>query len=354
MGECYLQRKMAVIDPVFLPLTEAGVKFRVWRIQKLQLVQVAEADWGKFYSGDCYLVFDGRYAGDHIYYWIGRDSSQDEQAVAAIKAVELDNLFSGQPVQHREVMGNESEAFRKLFQGGVICLVGGVEGGLRQVTLTSQQSARLFQVGGGKVPILRQVELDWANINHGDTFVLDAGKLIFIWSGESSSGSERLAAAALANKLRDRVGEDIVHLTDGQEEDLDEDELAVWSKHLPLEKRDLVTPADNDRRLSTIVKEEICLYRCSDITGNLTTTLVHSGNLQQEQLDSDDAFIIDAANLGIWIWLGRRSNNNERSMAINTGLKFIEEKKLSKNTRITKVFMGGEPEEFKSLFMEWI
>merc|ERR1712062_501450 len=70
----------------------------------------------------------------------------------------------------------------------------------------------------------------------------------------SSSGSERLAAAALANKLRDRVGEGIVHLTDGQEEDLDDEELAVWSKHLPLQKRDLVRPAENDRRLSTIVR----------------------------------------------------------------------------------------------------
>jgi len=228
---------MAVVDPVFLPLTEEGVKFRVWRVQKLQLVPVGETDWGKFYSGDCYLVFDGRHGGDHIYYWIGRHSSQDEQTVAAIKAVELDNLFSGQPVQHREVMGYESQNFRKLFQGGVICLVGGVESGLKQVT-DQEHVARLFQVGGGKVPILREVELDWANINHG-------------------------------------------------------------------ERRGLVTPADTDRRISTIVKEEICLYRCSDITGSLTINLLQSGNLQKEQLDSDDAFIIDAANLGIWIWLGR-------------------------------------------------
>ena len=295
---------MAVIDPVFLPLTEDGVKFRVWRVQKLQLVPVAETDWGKFYSGDCYLVFDGRHGGDHIYYWIGRDSSQDEQTVAAIKAVELDNLFGGQPVQHREVMGYESQTFRKLFQGGVICLVGGVESGLSPVS-KEEPEARLFQVGGGKVPILREVELDWANINHGDTFVLDAGSLIFIWSGRSSSGSERLAAAGLASRLRDRVGEDIVHLTDGQEEDLEEDELAVWSKHLPLDRRGLVTPADTDRRTSTIIKEEISLYRCSDITGSLNIHLVQSGNIQREQLDSDDAFIVDAANLGVWIWLGR-------------------------------------------------
>merc|ERR1712183_460382 len=87
---------------------------------------------------------------------------------------------------------------------------------------------------------------------------------------------------------------------------------------------------------STILKEEICLYRCSDISGSLSIHLVQSGNLQKEQLDSDDAFIVDAANLGVWIWLGRESNKNERSMAINTGLKFIEEKKLSKNTRIQK------------------
>ena len=295
---------MAVVDPVFLPLTEEDVKFQVWRVKKLQLVAVPETDWGKFYSGDCYLVFDGRHGGDHIYYWLGRHSSQDEQTVAAIKAVELDNLFGGQPVQHREVMGYESQTFRKLFQGGVICLVGGVESGLSPVS-KEEPEARLFQVGGGKVPILREVELDWANINHGDTFVLDAGSLIFIWSGRSSSGSERLAAAGLANRLRDRVGEDIVHLTDGQEEDLEEDELAVWSKHLPLERRGLVTPADTDRRTSTIIKEEISLYRCSDITGSLNINLVQSGNIQREQLDSDDAFIVDAANLGVWIWLGR-------------------------------------------------
>ena len=49
----------------------------------------------------------------------------------------------------------------------------------------------------------------------------------------------------------------------------------------------------------------------------------------------------------------RKSNENERKMAINTGLKFIEEKNLCTNTKITKVFMGGEPEEFKSLFVIW-
>ena len=44
-------------------------------------------------------------------------------------------------------------------------------------------------------------------MNHGDTFVLDAGDFIFIWSGISSSGMEKMKAASLAGKLRDKVGE---------------------------------------------------------------------------------------------------------------------------------------------------
>ena len=43
----------------------------------------------------------------------------------------------------------------------------------------------------------------------------------------------------------------------------------------------------------------------------------------------------------------------ERNMAMETGMKFIEEKNMSKNTKITKIFNGGEPEEFKSLFVDW-
>ena len=49
----------------------------------------------------------------------------------------------------------------------------------------------------------------------------------------------------------------------------------------------------------------------------------------------------------------RKSNDNERKAAMKTGLKFIEMNQLSRKTKVTKVFMGGEPEEFKSLFIEW-
>jgi len=83
----------------------------LWRVQNLELVPVPEGHWGQFYDGDCYLLLDKNQEEEHVYFWIGDECSVDEQAVAAIKAVELDNLFGGLPVQHREAQGFESVSF---------------------------------------------------------------------------------------------------------------------------------------------------------------------------------------------------------------------------------------------------
>eukprot|EP00092_Neocalanus_flemingeri_P014764 GFUD01015933.1.p1 GENE.GFUD01015933.1~~GFUD01015933.1.p1 ORF type:complete len:344 (+),score=104.07 GFUD01015933.1:340-1371(+) len=343
---------MAVQDAVFSPLL-AGQKFGVWRVKQLKLIPVPEKDQGKFYSGDCYLVFHNA-GGEHIFFWLGADSSYDEQAVVAIKAVELDNLFNGMPVQHREMQGFESIRFKKLFKGGIVTLLGGFEAGLKQVQKIGHV-ARLFQVRGGKMPALSEVALDWGHMNHGDTFVVDTGSIIFIWAGVSSSGMEKVVAAGLASKLRDRVGEEIVHVRDGEEEEMTADELEVWNKFLPIQNRGNVKKEEkeNDKKVDQTLHKEIALYSCSDFTGKLEIQLIKKGKLEHKDLNGDDAFIVDGNQLGIWVWLGRKSSATERSEAMGAGQKFIEKNGLPRHTRVTKVNMGGEPEEFKSLFINW-
>ena len=61
----------AVTDPMFASLVENCAQLAVFRVRQLGLARVAAADWGSFYSGDCYLVHDGRHGGAHIHYWIG-------------------------------------------------------------------------------------------------------------------------------------------------------------------------------------------------------------------------------------------------------------------------------------------
>lgn len=55
-----------------------------------------------------------------IHYWLGKDSSQDEQGAAAIYTTQMDDFLKGRAVQHREVQGNESEAFRGYFKQGLV------------------------------------------------------------------------------------------------------------------------------------------------------------------------------------------------------------------------------------------
>ena len=90
--------------------------------------------------------------------------------------------------------------------------------------------------------------------------------------------------------------------------------------------------------------------RVSDVTGEMKTEQVKEGDLSKDDLDPNDAFLVSAGALGIWVWLGRKATKEERQSAMQLGEKFIRENGLPPQTALTRTFQGGEPEEFKSLF----
>lgn len=55
-----------------------------------------------------------------IHYWIGSQSTQDEQGAAAVYTVQLDEFLGSSPVQHREVQNHESDSFRGYFKQGIM------------------------------------------------------------------------------------------------------------------------------------------------------------------------------------------------------------------------------------------
>ena len=80
--------------------------------------------------------------------------------------------------------------------------------------------------------------------------------------------------------------------------------------------------------------------------------VVRRGRLSYSELQEDDAFIVEAGELGVWVWLGRKSTQLERTGAMEVGEGFIRERNLPSHTKLTRVIMGGEPEEFKYLFCD--
>ena len=132
--------------------------------------------------------------------------------------------------------------------------------------------------------------------------------------------------------------------------------MKIWNKYLPLQYKAAVKEAsrESDRKASRVIRSEISLYKCSDLSGEIRVNLVKRGNIEKQDLEEHDSFIIEAGPLGIWIWLGRKSNEYERKEAMKAGIKFIEVNKLSGDVSVSKVIMGAEPEEFKSLFVNWL
>merc|ERR1719367_448681 len=202
---------------------------------------------------------------------------------------------------------------------------GGMESGLQKAE-TNAHEAKLFKVAGGMRPVMTEGDMAWSSMNHGDVFVLDSGKKIFVWKGSGASGQEKMSAGMIAAKMKDHVGEEIVHV-----DDLDKDAAA-------------------DKAVTTEVSKSIDLFKVSDVTGEMKTEQVKEGNLSKDDLDANDAFLVSAGALGIWVWLGRKATKEERQSAMQLGEKFIRENGLPPQTALTRTFQGGEPEEFKSLF----
>jgi hypothetical protein len=173
-----------------------------------------------------------------LHFWIGAESTQDEYGVAAYKTVELDDLLGGDPVQHRQVMGNESSLFLSYFPNGLIIKSGGIESGFRKVkpqdykpTLLQVQRAgkecRAFEVDLVRLATCHQehgvacaysahavgrrfwcvLAQSIESMDSTDCFILDAGAKIYVYHGPESSAFEKQKATSLGETMEgERAG----------------------------------------------------------------------------------------------------------------------------------------------------
>ncbi|CAF1190371.1 unnamed protein product, partial [Didymodactylos carnosus] len=365
------------IDPAFTIISKTKPGLFIWRVENFKLVAVPRESYGIFFKGDAYVIYHAEEVKKssiniHIHFWIGLESTQDEAGVAAYKTVELDDYLLGTAVQHREVQGNESERFLSYFKfrGGLTYRTGGIASGFTRYEKSIEP--RLYRLKGRHNVRLNEMStIDWSQMNRSDVFLIDLYDVIYQWNGHKSNKYERLQAMQRAKQLRDeRINStkiNIVIVEDGEESKMSKDELKLFETKLPLKEKNLKLDQhvnngnreqhenddDDDLKTERADAAHIKLYRCSDESGTLKVTEKKAGPLVKNDLDSEDAYIVDNGPNGIWVWVGKRSNPKERREAMRNALGFLQKKGYPKQTKVTRVIDNGEPVEFIALFKTW-
>ena len=162
---------------------------QVFRVKSFDLIEVPKEDFGKFYSGDCFLVIY-EYGAGHviIYYWIGSQSSVDERGTAAIKTVEFDNnKFSGKAVQVRVAENKEPPHFMAIFGGEMVIYRGGFSSGFNSTSSEELTNHTILLQVRGTSPYNTkavQVECRASSLNSNDVFVLLTADKVYVWAGK--------------------------------------------------------------------------------------------------------------------------------------------------------------------------
>ncbi|KAH0448623.1 hypothetical protein IEQ34_022423 [Dendrobium chrysotoxum] len=200
---------MREVDPAFQGAGQKAFSviactfgLEIWRIENFQPVAVPKSSYGKFFTGDAYVILkttalkSGALRND-IHYWLGENSSQDEAGAAAIKTVELDAALGGRAVQYREVQGHETDRFLSYFKPCIIPQSGGMASGFKHI----------------EVPFAR------SSLNHDGIFILDTKSKIFQFNGSNSSIQERAKALEVVQYVKDAYHEgkcDVATVEDGK------------------------------------------------------------------------------------------------------------------------------------------
>lgn len=322
---------------------------QIWRIEKFKVKHWPKERYGEFYGGDSYIILNTYKESEdgpkkyNAHFWLGAETTQDEAGTAAYKTVELDDVLGDEPVQYREVQGNESKMFADMFEKMTV-LEGGIETGFNHVKPTEYQP-RLLHVrstkkGRKRKTQVNQVPLNCDSLNDDDTFILDAGLECYQWNGKTANVWEKRKGMMVLNEIVDSR-----HGKVKRKQAIDDLEKCedFWKyfggRPESIKEHPHVEPKSYDRVVT----------RVSDESGKLEFTEVRRGNIVLSDLDSADAFIVDVG-LSVYVWVGKGCTKQEKRESMKYAIKLLEKSGRPLTIPICRVMEGKEPIHFLEQF----
>ncbi|KAK2970712.1 hypothetical protein RJ640_015137, partial [Escallonia rubra] len=318
----------------------------IWRIENFHPVPIPKSSYGKFFTGDSYVVLkttalkSGALRHD-IHYWLGKDTSQDEAGTAAIKTVELDAALGGRAVQYREVQGHETEKFLSYFKPCIMPQEGGVASGFKHAE-AGEHMTRLYVCKGKHVV---HVPFARSSLNHDDIFILDTKSKIFQFNGSNSSIQERAKALEVVQYIKDTYHDgkcEIAAIEDGKlMADAETGEFwGFFGGFAPLPRK-----TANDEAKSTDVPTR--LFRVEK--GQAEP--IEADSLTRELLDTNRCYVLDCG-AEVYVWMGRNTSLDERKSGSGAAEELVRGLDRPKY-HIIRVIEGFETVPFRSKFDSW-
>lgn len=324
----------------------------VFRIEAFKVVPWPKEKYGTFHTGDSYIVLHcepdvNPETGEktdkldrNIHFWLGTKTSTDEKGTAAYKTVELDDFFDGEASQFREVQGFESQEFQALFPKGISYLAGGVESGFN-VTQEDIFITKLYQVrrNAKKQIIIEEEAVARASLNHRDSFILDTGKKIYLWHGDSASPFLKQAANTRAENMESE--------RDGAATVVQEVDAEFWEK----------LGGEGDITAADAVGEELppdfgegVLYNVQiNEDRELSVTEVARGELTKSMLDTTGVMMLDTRT-EIFMWLGAQASGLEKRSAMKTATNYLKSNGRDVNKTAITILKEGHDNKNKTWF----
>ncbi|XP_035538866.1 villin-4-like [Juglans regia] len=340
---------MKDLDPAF---QGAGQKagLEIWRIENFRPVPVPKSSYGKFFTGDSYVILkttaskSGALRHD-IHYWLGKDTSQDEAGAAAIKTVELDAALGGRAVQYREGQGHETEKFLSNFKPCIIPQEGGVSSGFKHAE-AEEHKTRLFVCKGKHVVHVKEVPFARSSLNHDDIFILDTKSKIFQFNGSNSSIQERAKALEVVQYIKDTYHDgkcEVAAVEDGKlMADAETGEFwAFFGGFAPLPRK---TASDGDKTVDTHPTKLLRIEK-----GNAEP--VEADSLTRGLLDTNKCYLLNCG-IEVFVWMGRSTSLDERKSASGAAEELVRSPDRPKS-HIIRVIEGFETVMFRSKFDSW-
>lgn len=335
-----VKKESAVTEPAWRGVGNK-VGIRIWRINKFKVEKIPQEEYGKFFSGDSYIVLRTyKEEGSDVllydvHFWIGKYSTADEYGTAAYKTVELDTFLDDKAIQHREVQDYESELFKSYFDFFTI-MKGGYESGFTRVTPDSYKH-RLFHIVGEKKQIaVNEIGFKKGNLNSEDVFVVDLGLRIFQFNGETANKDEKFRATQYVQQLRsERMGKPRLDILE---------EKSISQKH-PMYKK---LPEGKSKEKGEQPDNSPAMLRVTDSSGHRTSMKEIGNALEKSKLDSGDVIICSAPK-SCWVWIGKGASIDERKNAMAYAHKYVGELN-NPFVPITIIPEGAEPKEFDEIF----